>query len=472
MRIKAQYNQHQVSKLNNNPLTAAIPIFTDKERILSSLKAVPHIEENYWSLPEVYQQIELLKLNLLHVPVPQLYALYNKFTSLIIHNYSLYDPLAAKTNKLQFAVAHTMRKEGFNSIGYMERTTADSVLISGYSGTGKTTSIRAALSLIPQVIEHETFDNKPFRQDQLVWVSFDLPATSSSKALALNFFAAVDNTLGTNYYSEWKDKGHRSVERHLGQMQLIAVTHHLGLVHIDEIQFMLKYSKQKDSPSFNIIEALFNKLGIPIVLSCTSQGRESLLADHKRADFTTARRMLNNREFQFSTYRIKDRFFNEMFDALFASELCSSEAAPSNDFREKFHYLSCGLPAVMARLAYLHHETVSQLRAKFPEKAESYQTDDITRLKKVFNNQFSLVSTALKNLRTGNVSNFEEQIEKDEQGNICLTNEEVKKAKDKRRVKAVKDVPINSQTPFGMPDPVLPIDVKGMHKYLEGDMNE
>ena len=57
MRIKAQYNQHQVSKLNNNPLTAAIPIFTDKERVLSSLKAVPHIEENYWSLPEVYQQI-------------------------------------------------------------------------------------------------------------------------------------------------------------------------------------------------------------------------------------------------------------------------------------------------------------------------------------------------------------------------------------------------------------------------------
>ena len=311
-----------------------------------------------------------------------------------------------------------------------------------------------------------------FRQDQLVWVSFDLPATSSSKALALNFFAAVDNTLGTNYYQEWKDKGHRSVERHLGQMQLIAVTHHLGLVHIDEIQFMLKYSKQKDSPSFNIIEALFNKLGIPIVLSCTSQGRESLLADNKRADFTTARRMLNNREFLFLTHSIKDRFFNEMFDALFASELCSSEAALGNDFREKFHYLSCGLPAVMARLAYLHHETVSQLRAKFPEKAESYQTDDITRLEKVFNSQFSLVSTALKNLRTGNVSNFEEQIEKDEQGNICLTNEEVKKAKDKRRVKAVKDVPINSQTPFGMPEPVLPIDVKGMHKYLEGDMNE
>jgi len=472
MRIKAQYNQHKLEDLDNNPLISAIPVFTDKEKIQSLLTALPSIENNYWKLPEVYQQIELLKLDLLHVPVPQLYALYNKFISFIIHGYRLYSPMSAETKRLQLDVALTARNDKFYSSNSAVRTTANSVLVSGHSGTGKTTAIRAGLRLVPQVIEHELFDGVPFKQDQLVWISFDLPATSSSKALALNFFAAVDKALGTNYYDDWKDKGHRSVERHLGQMQLIALNHHLGLVHIDEIQFMLQYKNQKDSPSFIILEALFNKLGIPIILSCTSMGRESLLADSKRLDFTTARRLLNNREFRFSTYRLSDRFFTEMFDALFAPELCSNSMVSCLKFKEKFHYLSCGLPAVMHRLAYLHHETISQLRAKYPEKAEEYQTDDIPRLEKVFKNQFSLISGALKNLRAGNVSKFEEQIEKDEQGNICLTNLKVECNKEKHRVKASKAAPINNSTPFGMPESHMPIDVDDMKTYLKESTDE
>lgn len=309
MRIDAQYNQHQVKEFNTNPLTSAIPVFTDKKSVLSTLTVLPSIGENYWDLPEVYQQTELLKLDLIHVPVPQLYALYNKFMSLILHAYSLYNPLSPVTNKLQLDIAKAARENVLFTDGHARRTTANSVLVSGHSGTGKTTTIRAGLSLIPQVIEHESFDGKPFKQDQLVWVSFDLPATSSIKGLALSFFLAVDYALGTSYYEEWKDKGNsRTVERHQSQMQLIAVTHHLGLVHIDEIQFMLSYKSQRDAPSFITLESLFNKLGIPVILSCTSIGRECLFVDKKRMDFTTVRRLVNNREFRFSTYRLSDPF--------------------------------------------------------------------------------------------------------------------------------------------------------------------
>ena len=473
MRIKAQYNQHQVQELDDNPLCSAIPVLSDKSSILSALKKSPRINKSFWALPEVYQQTELLKLDYLHVPVPQLYALYNKFVSFIFHGYRLYNAMGAERRRLQIDIALTARNDKYFTIcNDVARTTSNSVLVSGHSGTGKTTAIRAGLSLIPQVIEHEEFNSVSFKQDQLVWVSFDLPATSSSKALALNFFAAVDQALGTGYYNEWKDKSHRSVDRHLGQMQLIAVNHHLGLVHIDEIQFMLEYKKQKDAPSFVVLEALFNKLGIPMVLSCTSMGRESLLADSKRMDFTTARRLLNNREFKFSIFRFGDSFFTEMFNALFAPELCTNGELPSRSFKEKFHFLSCGLPAVMHRLAYLHHETVSQLRAKKPERANEYHTDDFVRLEKVFRSQFSLINNALKNLRAGNDSLFEQQIEKDAQGNICLTNHEVKKRKENYRQKAIKNLAVNNTTPSGLPELRSSIDANAIHSYLTGDSNE
>ncbi len=107
-----------------------------------------------------------------------------------------------------------------------------------------------------------------------------------------------------------------------------------------------------------------------------------------------------------------------------------------------------------------------QLRAKFPEKAASYQTDDVSRLEKVFKRHFSLIAPALKNLRTGNEARSEEQIEKTEQGQICITNTEVQESREKRRKKEAKSTPINSTSPFGVPEPILPIDSQDMRQYI------
>lgn len=344
--------------------------------------------------------------------------------------------------------------------------------MSGESGTGKTTTIRRVLSAIPQVISHESYKGIVFKQDQLVWLSFDLPGTASIKGLALNFFEAVYVALGTGYYNEWKDKSHRTIERHLGQMQVIALTHHLGLVHIDELQFMLEYRKSKGAPSFITIEALFNKLGIPIVLSCTSTGRNSLLIDKKSPDFTTTRRLLTDREYKFSIYQLKDKFFNEMFEALFPPVLSTDGKVPGIEFKMDFHFYTCGLPAVMTRLAYLHHETIAQLRANKPEDEQRYQTNDVTRLGKVFKNQFGLISKALDNLRAGNTDAFEQEVHKSESGKGCFTNKEIGKAVEIKRKNAAKKIVVDTVDVPGVPPVISAIDKNAMNEFINGDINE
>jgi hypothetical protein len=471
MKINARYQLHPVSSLNGNPLTESIPVCTDKTALRSQLTHIPDIGQNIWELPEVYQQVELKKLDRLHLPAPYIHALYNKFMSLILDGYSKYNPFSADVNRLQMEAAIAARDNKFLQGDIIARTTAPSVLIHGESGSGKTTATRRALSIIPQVIEHEDFRGKPFKQDQLVWLSFDLPSTASTKGLALNFFAAVDLALGTTYYDEWKDKSQRTVERHLGQMQVISLTHHLGLVHIDELQFMLEYRKSKSAPSFITIEALFNKLGIPIVLSCTSMGRNMLLNDTKSFDFTSTRRLLNDREYKFSTYRLEDSFFNEMFEALFPRVLSTDGDMPGEEFKQRFHFYTCGLPAIMTRLAYLHHETIAQLRVKNPSTAQNHQTNDINRLGSVFKNQFSLISRALQNLRSGNIGEYEKTLAGATSGKGGFTKKEIKEAIGKRRKGSAKELVIDKLEVPGVPPIVSAIDKTAIPELINGDAN-
>lgn len=290
-------------------------------------------------------------------------------------------------------------------------TNAPSMLVYGHSGAGKTTGILAILNVIPQVIVHREYAGKPYQQMQLVWISIDLPATPSIKALALSFFRAVDNALGTDYYEKWSLRNRDSVDQHITGMQLVAQTHELGLIHIDEMQFMLSYAQSKDKPSMVVLEAIFNKLGIPMLLSTTTAGLDLFRADYSAngcADFTITRRMLSDRKIEFLPVQKGTEEFARFVNAMFPEQSLLNCTALSPEFIDQFHYLSCGLPAIMSRLARQHHEFLIQLVEK---KGQALmRTDDVKLLLSVYKNQFSLIDDALSSLRRGLVSEFEAQV--------------------------------------------------------------
>ena len=429
MQITASYKQHPIGFLNGNPLTEAIQPIQSHDVLTEKLTQKPRFDQSLWDLSEAHQQVLLQQLYKTHIPVPQLVSLYNKCIGLILDGYAKFSPFSADTQRLQMKVATAALEGEEVDFEKVSRTTAPTVLIDGHSGIGKTLGIRSVLKVIPQVIEHHSYGDKLFKQKQLVWVSFDLPSTNSAKALALNFFQAVDEALGTDYYEEWKNKTNTSVERYFGQMRVIAVNHHLGLVHIDEMQFLLSYNAnaKQETPSFSKIESLFNKFGIPILLSMTTAGKEILLARNDKDDFTLARRLLSDTSFTFKLHKANSQFFETLFNVLFQPELCTEQHRPSQLFKLKFHDLSAGLPSMMIRLAFLHHEAIAIKRARKPEKADMFQTDDYKALIKVYNRQFNGLKDALESLKAGNHKDFEKNNAKaDSEAEVTFSNEETK----------------------------------------------
>jgi hypothetical protein len=269
--------------------------------------------------------------------------------------------------------------------------------------------------------------------------------------MAANFFRAVDNALGTSYAKEWSDQSLYSVDRLMAAMQHVTSTHYLGIVHIDELQFMIGYKKIKGSPSLQTLETLFNKIGVPIIQSSTQQGIEIFESlkdgDHRLGhDMTTVRRMLNDREFKFSTHTYDSLFFNELFDALFPASLICGKQADIMSFKQTFHRLSCGLPAIMIRLAHMHHEILMTLQNKANNTNENHRTYDVELLNRVFKNQFNLIAPALVELRSGNSTAYENSIRNAATKKATFSNHDVKteNKKSKREVKNPTVVKTNS----------------------------
>jgi hypothetical protein len=432
----ATYRKHPDPQLNGNPLIEALDVMLNKEDVLSKLHRPHPTANSFQSLPNFYKKTQLNHFRKVISPHQTSFYMYHKFMELILCGYIDRNPLTASDIRLRTTIGENAQKGAYDDSLNLTfgMTSAPSCVITGISGASKTTTARSVLSLIPQVIQHKEFEGQPFMQKQLTYVSFDCAATKSPKALALSFFAAVDKVLGTQYFQQWERRSKDSVERFYANMQLVAAKHHIGLIHIDEVQFFLKHIGSSTSPDLAVIESLFNKIGIPVILSCTLEGLDLFEPvpssdSTKLPDITTTRRMLSEREFVFGTYSLESPEFEEIYKEFFPESICLG-GVPSKEFKLRFHRLSVGIPAIINRLARLHHEQIIITK--------KHSTDDIDTLNSVYKSQFRHIDFALEQIRNSNLNesptpqqlkNYEKELPRKNNGNADWENTNANKEK-------------------------------------------
>jgi hypothetical protein len=443
--VIAKYHTHPDPQLNGNPLTESLQVILSKSEVIQRLKKNHPTASTYKDLPKFYKKTQVNHFNKVIAPHPLSFFLYQKIMELMLCGYIDRNPFSAANMNLRTIIAENAKDGDYDPDLNLTfgMTSAPTCVITGLSGSSKTTTARSTLSLIPQFIQHEQYEGRPFMQPQLTYVSFDCAASPSPKALALSFFAAVDKALNTKYFTKWEKRSRDSVERFYANMQLVAIRHNIGLIHIDEVQFFLKYVSSDKSPNLIVLESLFNKIGIPVILSCTLEGLDLFKPSHsgdvsKLPNMTTTRRMLSDREFVFGTYSFDSDEFNEIFDAFFPDEVCVG-GKPNEDFKKTFHRLSAGIPAIINRLARLHHEQMVTTNSKI--------TDDVESLTQVYQSQFRHIDYALQQIRISNttkqpsssqIENYENSLPRADSGHTDWNN---KKSSEKKNTKVEPQVP-------------------------------
>lgn len=169
----------------------------------------------------------------------------------------------------------------------------------GIPGVGKTQAAIRALSYYPEVIRHESFPRLVNGLNQMVWMSVDVPSSGRAEDLADNLMREWDTKMAAcipNYdprFAETLSRVRRDGIRMLDEWRQVAVSHFLGVLHLDEVQNFFQIStlerrrKRTNSDGYlelSIVEDrclkwilnLLNTWQIPVLVSGTPDGIAAL----------------------------------------------------------------------------------------------------------------------------------------------------------------------------------------------------
>lgn len=217
--IQANYQELGIPNYCGNPLIEALPSILTQDETASLLAYYPTYEQEQRKMPP-HLRLHLIQNALqFFAPLPVHFDLEQRFSRMIRVGYQARNPFLKS-----FWGDVRERVQSLGTVHQSPRSTATGFTIVGISGVGKTTSIEAILSLYPQVILHNRYQDSDFSFVQIVWLKLDCPFDGSIKGLCLNFFQAVDDLLGTRYYENYAG-GRKTVDELLPRMALVASLH-------------------------------------------------------------------------------------------------------------------------------------------------------------------------------------------------------------------------------------------------------
>lgn len=402
----AKYVPHQLAAFSGNPLLEALPSAMSIEEFARSQTVKPVFDPELVTEDDFIRELSAELVDTTYTLPPEQYTLYKSCLKNIYTGYLNRNPLAPETKKIQYSFA---TEDNYRIPQTINLSKCNSVI--GLSGAGKTQSIRKCLTLVPQVIRHTEYNGQTFRQDQIVHLEFEAPSTKTQKGFILNFFQAVDDVVGTQYYKEW-NKANVVVAVLIKEAKKIAYNHFVGLVFVDEIQRCAGVGNKADMATLSFIDNFFNDVGIPMIVAGTYQ-----VAPLYRTTMSTTRRLTSGRVFYYNgigndLYREDESgrripeinpnsFWSVFVDSLFHPELLTNDFAFDLEFKEYLHFLTCGLPALVIRMIRLAYEEA------ISSGMESVSIDLLTD---IYDDQFLMLHPALDALRNGQYGGYEDLI--------------------------------------------------------------
>jgi myosin heavy subunit len=371
MRVKADYQSSLRDKYADNPFVASMPPFMEKEDFDAFMSYKHTLPDDLFELLTIDAKEEIDDLKKTYLPLNQSYQLYEHIYVQMRKYYGQVNPLSADARRLQNELSISLK----SGVAFRQNEAelyselCPTILVSGEAGCGKTVTIRKILSLFPQVIQHQSFAGKPFNNEQVVYLSFDMQSSKSKKALAYNFFAELDRVLGLEV-SKDLIKGITVVDKLLSAMQLAIHKYSIGIIHIDEFQFALNRRKaSKDIPTLAELEALFNNVGVPIILSATQDAitefsQNAASAESQTTAMQSVRRVSSVAHITFKQWKHGANATNTFFDVYFPKSIFCASHEIDHKFQIQFLMYVAGVPHAMTELAIAFVRNFYDLKKK------------------------------------------------------------------------------------------------------------
>ena len=299
---------------------------------MAAVRSLPPLPAGLGAMTPEERRQHLPMLSSLFIPMDYTYVLYDQLFRALSSTYSTRTMLEEiqRTNALFRG-----------SPVYSTQPATGSIL--GVPGVGKTSSIRRALSLLPQVIEHEEYQGKPFFCKQILFLIVECPSDCSVKTLGLNIAVAIDKAIGSSYAKQLTTLRSAAASAIATQVKVLCLTHHVGLILIDEIQNAVTTAQKNKQikPLIKFLVELTND-------TCTSA---FFVGTPIAEELFTSQEHLKRRTRGIRLLPFKpDGAYRAFLQAIWTYQLTPTTAPFSEQLANKLYDHSGGIPAYIVKI--------------------------------------------------------------------------------------------------------------------------
>lgn len=392
--VRAEYQTILApASYTGNPLIEALPRIFTQDQVRDDVRNFPRIAFNAErSLPKHERVHCVSAVDDLVIPVPHLFEVESALSILLRRGYASRSPFSPQWKRKIFSITSEM-SDPLEEYQVRSRT-VPAIMVTSVSGGGKTTLIEHLLEMYPQVIVHTKYKDSPFNVKQLVWISINASFDASLRGLMLSLFGAVDSALGTNYRSQY-ERSKVSVDTMLGQWSQIVMTHHLGVLFVDEIQCLLLRGDHEASLALSLFLKIGNVCRLPIIFGGTYSAVQ-LFAKVAR----NARRICSGGYFDLALpgSHIDPQWDKCFVDVVWKYQWVSEPALLDDKLRAAIFELTQGIVAILIAL-----HRAAQIYAI----RNDLKTVNEAVLRKVYKSQFVPLHAALDALRSKKANRLE-----------------------------------------------------------------
>ncbi|UYM14928.1 ATP-binding protein [Endozoicomonas euniceicola] len=378
-----------------NPLIEALPKCLDQAEIIKECIKAPLFKEEEKKHEDVEREIYSERLDSCTIPNHNYYRTYKKIYKLLLKSYVNKSPISPESKQLLYSVASDGKNAPSPEI--VKQTTSKTFFLTGLSGMGKSWMIEIILDkLFQQVITHESYNDEKLNITQIVYLKFNCPSDASRRALCNNFFSAIDDLLGTNFYEENNNKN-IPIETLEKNIKKLCLTYHIGLIVIDELQNLSIAKAGGAQIAMQFFESIVNELHVSLAFVGTYDCFY-LYTDK----FRTARRMSTEGIIDLEQPQEDDETWNQLLEKLWKFQWVQNPGELTSDIRHTAYELTQGITVCTVML--LKHANAYAI-----ENGE--ETITAETLTTVYNEEFKLLMPALDALRSNNpekVANYDD----------------------------------------------------------------
>lgn len=317
-----------------NPFLAAMPDMLEPGAFMKGISSVPALPHDLPEMTAKERRRCLPQLSSLFVPMAYMYHIYDLLYRAIQVTYTSRTVLQSIRNIN--ALFHGKDTETYS-------TQPESGAILGVPGIGKTSTIRRCLATMPQVIEHREYLGKPFFCKQVLYLLVECPSDCSVKTLAFNLISALDQAIGSNYLNTLSCLRSIATSAIATQVKILCMTHHVGLILIDEIQNAVVTARKNKQmkPLIRFLVELTNDTSTGIYFVGTPLAEELFISEEHLKRRTRGVRLLPMKP---------DGAYREFLERIWKYQFTPETAPLTDKLANKLYDYSGGIPAYVMKI--------------------------------------------------------------------------------------------------------------------------